>query len=1047
MSSLPCDVVKRLLPLLLLLITAAPPALPARAQDCEVCAALSWRLVGPFRAGRTVGAAGVPQRPGTFYIGVNNGGVWKTDDYGRTWEPIFDRESTGSVGDIAVAPSDPDVIYVGTGEGLHRPDLSTGDGMFRSTDAGRTWTHIGLDDARQIAGIAVHPDDPDRVLVAAMGSPYGPTGEKGVYRTTDGGRTWSRVLYVDEHTRAMQVTYDPVRPDIVYADLWAHQEGPWENAAWSGATSGLYKSVDGGTTWKRLEGGLPTAEMGLGRVGFAIAPSLPDRVFATVEAREGSGIYRSEDAGETWTLVSTDERVFDRGSDFAEIKVDPKNPDRVYTGSIASYRSDDGGRTWFSLKGAPGGDDYHRIWIHPDEPDIMLFATDQGATITVNGGRTWSSWYNQPTAQLYHVTTDDRFPYRVYGGQQESGAIMISSRSNGGQISFRDWVGVGADEYAYVAPDPLNPRYVYGGRVVRHDLETGQTKSVAPEALRSGTYRILRTMPLAFHPADPATLYFGTNVLFRTRNGGDSWDIVSPDLSREQPEVGESFPQWEGPAPRRGVIYSLGLSPLDADVIWAGTDDGLVHVTWDGGATWKDVTPPGMSSWDKVAQIDAGHFEKGTAYLAVNAFRKNDLRAHVYVTHDFGATWAHRAEGLPDDAPVNAVREDPKRPGLLYAATEKTVHASLDDGRTWFSLRLNLPPSSMRDLVVKDDDLVVGTHGRSIWILDNVTPLRQAADAATATGAYLFEPQLATRVRWNMFSDTPLPPEEPTGENPPDGAAIDYLLRADAKSVTLEILGPGGAVVRRYTNHDLSMAPDTTGLPHPTYWIRPEQQLSARAGMHRFHWDLRHEPPRGARRSYQIAAVLRNTESSPNGPWVLPGTYTVRLTVDGVASERKIAVRMDPRVTTTPDDWRAQSEVSLRTMAAYDRAQAAREEALAASARFGAAATDGRRLSRRSREAVRLAMEEAAAIAGAGDPGAADIAYGSATETPAERETLSGVQTKLIYLLTVVQNADERPTAQALDGIARLEAITDAVLARWQRVKTGSVARAERALR
>ena len=1028
------------------------PAASAQAQDCEVCGALRWRLIGPFRAGRTVGAAGVPQRPGTFYIGLNNGGVWKTDDYGRTWDPTFDRESTGSIGDLAVAPSDPDVMYVGTGEGLHRPDLSTGDGMFKSVDAGRTWKHVGLGDARQIAGISIHPGDPDRVLVAAMGSPYGPTGEKGVFRTKDGGATWERVLYIDEHTRAMQVTYDSVRPEIAYADLWAHQEGPWENAGWSGNTSGLYKTTDGGTTWARLEGGLPTAEMGLGRVGFAIAASRPDRVYATVESREGSGIYRSEDAGATWKLVSSDWRVFARGSDFAEIKVDPTNPDRVYTGAIASYRSDDGGLTWFSPKGAPGGDDYHRIWIHPTEPRIMLFATDQGATITVNGGRTWSSWYNQPTAQLYHVTTDHRFPYRVYGGQQESGAIMISSRSNGGQISFRDWVGVGADEYAYVAPDPLNPRYVYGGRVVRHDLETGQTTSVAPEALRSGRYRVLRTMPLAFHPADPATLYFGTNVLFRTRNGGDSWDIVSPDLSREQPEVGESFPQWEGPAPRRGVIYSLGLSSLDADVIWAGTDDGLVHVTWDGGVSWKNVTPPGMSSWDKVAQIDAGHFDKGTAYVAVNALRKDDLRPHVYVTHDFGATWAHRAAGLPDDAPVNAVREDPVRPGLLYAATEKTVHASLDDGRTWFSLRLNLPPSSMRDLVVKDDDLVVGTHGRSIWILDNVTPLRQAADLAASfgagggNGAFLFEPQLATRVRWNLFSDTPNPPEEPTGENPPDGAAIDYLLRAAARDVMLEILGPGGTVVRRYTNHDESTAPDTTGLQHPTYWIRPERGLGAQAGMHRFFWDLKLAAPGGADREYPISAVLRNTASVPSGPWMLPGTYTVRLTVDGVDSERSLSVRMDPRVTTSPDDWRAQFEASLRIMAAYDRAQAAREEASAAAARFGTA-TEAMRMSRRARESVRLAAEESAGVAGLGNPGAGDIAYGSATETPSERETLSGVQTKLLYLLAVVQNADERPTAQALDGITRLETITDAVLARWKRVKTESVARAERAMR
>ncbi|WP_273566845.1 WD40/YVTN/BNR-like repeat-containing protein [Maribacter halichondriae] len=622
-------------------------------------------MIGPFRAGRTVGAVGIPSQPNVFFIGVNNGGVWKTDDYGSTWHPIFDDAPTGSVGDLAVSPSNPDVIYVGTGEGLHRPDLAVGDGMFKSTDGGQHWEHVGLGDIQQVSRVIVHPENPDIVLVAGLGHPYGANEMRGIFKSVDGGKTWNKTLYLNHNTGAVQVEFDPNNPKVVFADMWEHQEGPWENAKFSGPNSGLYKSTDGGDTWKKIQKGLPSADQGLGRIGVAFAPNNSIRMYATVDARENGGIYRSDDGGESWAMVSADNRLWGRGSDFAEIKVHPEDENKVYVANVAAYSSSDGGLTWMSIKGAPGGDDYHRIWINPLQPDIMLFAADQGAVVTVNGGKTWSSWYNQPTAQLYHVSTDNQFPYWVYGGQQESGAVAVASRGNGGQISFRDFMGVGADEYAFVAPDPKDPNIVYGGRVIRFNKKTGQSQNVAPEILRSENIRYLRTMPLMFHPADDSMLLFGTNVVWKTNNGGQNWEIISPDLTREHPEVPDSVGDFKNEdmktMPQRAIVYALAPSPLDKDLIWTGTDDGLVHFTNDGGKTWQDVTPPSLTSWDKISQIDAGHFNKGTAYIAVNAIRKDDMKPHIYKTHDFGKTWEEIISGMNSFGPVNVIREDHKK--------------------------------------------------------------------------------------------------------------------------------------------------------------------------------------------------------------------------------------------------------------------------------------------------------------------------------------------------------------------------------------------------
>jgi photosystem II stability/assembly factor-like uncharacterized protein len=889
---------------------------------------MKWRMIGPHRAGRTIGAVGVPQQPNVFYMAANNGGVWKTTDYGRTWDPIFDDQPTGSIGDITVAPSNPNIIYVGSGEGVQRPDLSVGDGVYKSTDAGKTWKNMGLKEGQQIGGLAVDPKDPNKVFVAVLGHPYGANTERGVYRSKDGGATWEKVLYKDENTGAVQVTVDSNNPNIVYADLWAARQGPWENGQWQGPESGLYKSTDGGSTWMKLTKGLPTVAEGLGRIGFCIAPSNSNRMYATVDAGDNGGIYRSDDAGESWTRVSADGRHWSRGSDFAEVKVHPTNPDIVFSANVVTWKSEDGGETWTGIRGAPGGDDYHRIWINPNNPDIMLFAVDQGAIITVNGGKTFSSWYNQATAQFYHVSTDNAFPYNVYGGQQENGSVGIASRSNDGQITFHDWHPVGVEEYGYVAADPLDPNIIYGGKITRYDKRTGQIQNIAPEAVRSGKYRFIRTAPVLFSPVDHKTLYYAGNVIFKTQNGGMSWDVISPDLSRETWEVPDNIGVYKNDKmktmPRRGVVYTLAPSPLDINLMWAGTDDGLIHVTRDGGKTWTNVTPPEITSWSKVSIMEASHFDKDVAYAAVNRIRLDDQKPHIYKTTDGGKSWKEIVAGLATD-PINSVKEDPQTKGLLFAGSERFVNVSFDDGDHWQSLKLNMPMTSIRDLVIKDDDLVVGTHGRSFWILDDITPLRQIRKEMLSHSAYLFKPQAALRIRWSMNPDTPLPQEEPGGQNPPDGAVIDYFLKEKANTVTLDIMTADGKVIRTYSSSDKPYKIPEVNIP--LYWIRPQQLLSGEAGHHRFMWDVHYEPlPTDA--SFPMSAIFNNTAPEPNSPWVMPGEYRVRLTVNGQAQENKLIVKMDPRVQTTDAQLQEQFDLS---MTCYN----ARKSALDALAKIG----------------------------------------------------------------------------------------------------------------
>jgi photosystem II stability/assembly factor-like uncharacterized protein len=868
--------------------------LGAQTFDPRLYAGLRWRDIGPFRGGRTVGAAGIAERPNVFYIGVNNGGVWMTDDYGRTWRPLFDDQPTGSIGAIALAPSDPNVIYVGSGEGLQRPDLSVGDGMYKSSDGGKSWRHLGLRDAQQIPAILVDPRNPNRFFVAALGHPYGPNTERGVFRSTDGGQTFQKVLYKDDRTGAIDLAFDPRNHRNVYAVLWQAQQGPWENGAFSGPNSGLFKSTDGGTTWNPIGAGLPTfAQGGLGRIGIGIAPSDGNRMYALVEARgEAGGLYRSDDAGASWKRVNGEQRIYGRGGDFACVRADPKNKDIVYVANTSTYRSTDGGQSFTPIKGAPGGDDYHTIWINPDNPNIILLAADQGATISVNYGATWSSWYNQPTAQFYHVSTDNQTPYWVYGGQQESGSAGIASRGNDGQITFRDWHPVGADEYGYVAPDPLDPNIVYGSKGTRFNRVTGEVQEMNP---RDKSYRYLRTAPLLFSYVDPHILYLGAQVVLKTTDGGHNWEAISPDLSRETYDLPASVAAYpeaaRQQATRRGVVYSIGPSRLNVNVIWAGTDDGLIHLTRDGGKTWKNVTPPAVTPWSKIAQLDASHFDDDTVYAAVNRLRLDDLKPHIWRTHDGGVSWNETVHGLPD-APVNAVREDPARKGLLYAAAEIGVFVSFNDGDDWQPLRQNMPATSIRDLVVHDDDLVVGTHGRGFWILDDISPLRQMT-----ADTNLYAPRPTIRYPRNQKTDTPLPPEEPAGRNPPDGTILYYNLKsASAAPVTLEILDTTGKLIRRFSSDDKAEPPDPAANV-PGYWIRPFHPLAATPGMHRFVWDLHTAPVGGGRRrggEYPISAIYQDTPGE-QGEWMPPGNYLVKLTVDGHAYTQPLIVKPDPR--------------------------------------------------------------------------------------------------------------------------------------------------------
>ncbi|HXR97245.1 MAG TPA: hypothetical protein VN709_05325 [Terriglobales bacterium] len=1050
--------------------------LAAAAQSPSTFGAMHWREIGPTRAGRARALAGVPSQPNVFYIGFDNGGVWRSTDYGSTWHPLFDHEPTGSIGAIAVAPSDPNVIYVGSGAGIIRPDLSVGDGVYKSTDAGRTWTHLdALRGTQMIAMIDVDPRDPNRFFVAALGHPYGPNPDRGIFRSTDGGATFEKVLFKDDYTSANDVHIDSSNPSIVYASLWQQQQGFYENGEFGGTGGGIFKSTDGGTNWTQLTQGLPPVI----EANLAISHSNPKVIYATVAAgstgaaaagrggRGGGaiGFYKSTDGGESWAISGHDPRPMGRigGGDLPTIFVDPKDENVVYDCSTVFWRTMDGGATWSAVRGAPGGDDYQKSWVNPDNPNIILLVSDQGGVVSANRGQSWSNWYTQPTAAMYHVTADNAFPYRLCGGQQDSGSACVASRSMDGEITFHDWHPVNIEEYGVAAPDPRDPDLVYGGKVTLYNRKTAQTSQVGPPGGGRGAApvpglppaRTVRTQPLIWSSVPGThTLYYATDVVWKTTDDAHSWTRISSDLSRGA--------NWTVPAnagkygadvqpTALGTVTALAPSPVDANVIWAGTGDGNIQVTRDGGAHWSNVTPSGIPAWARIFNMDAGHFDTQTAYAAANTLRLDDMNPHFWRTHDGGKTWTEIDRGIAAGAVANSIREDPRQKGLLYASTDTQVWVSFNDGDDWQSLKLDMPSISVRDIEVKDDDsclcsdLVAGTHGRGFYILDDVTPLRQHAAAVAASSAYLFRPETAVRVRFATNDPTPWPPELPAGENPPPGAILDYYLAAPANGdVKVEILNAAGKVVRHYSSADNPSGPNPaedqaaynelckqdptlTDCGLPLYWPAPPMRIETTTGMHRIWWDMHYDPiaPSGGGRGGgggAQGAVPHRTYPSVNAPWATPGAYTVRLTVDGKTYSQPLTLKMDPRVHTPLAGLNQLYTLSNEMYALAASTHAAYEEARAQIA----AASD---------PALKAKLEALAPAPPARGGGGRGGRGGFGAPSPAGPPSLSAASSAALAAAMAMQSADYAPDANEIAACEHARAEANSVLAQWTALK------------
>jgi photosystem II stability/assembly factor-like uncharacterized protein len=897
----------------------------AQSVSPELFNGLKWRLIGPFRGGRVAAVTGVPGDSTTFYFGAVNGGVWKTTDAGTVWTPIFDNQSVASIGAIAVAPSDSKTIYVGTGESDIRSNLSSGNGVYKSTDGGSTWTHIGLEDTRQISRIVVDPQNPNIVYVGALGHAYGPNEQRGVYKSIDGGTHWAKVLDQGPNVGISDLAICPGNPQILFAGAWNTHRPPWSTyAPIDGPGGGLYRSEDAGKTWSRLNGtGLPDGDWG--RIGVDVAPD-GKRVYALIQAKK-AGLYRSDDGGNTWVLENADSRLTSRAWYFNGITIDHNNPDVIYIPNVALYRSEDGGKTISIVRGAPGGDDYHQLWIDPKNSASMVLGTDQGTTISLDRGQTWTSWYNQPTAQLYHVITDNQFPYVVYGAQQDSGSAAVPSRTDHGQITPRDWFPAGGSESGYMAPDPKDPNIIYlsgtYGTVDRFNKRTGLSQDITPwpvftfgSEINKRKYRDPWTPVLLFSPADSSVLYLGTQYVMKTTDGGLNWQTISPDLTGATQQAGD---KPEGPptienAKQRGygVVFTIAPSALNHDLIWAGTDTGLVHLTRDGGKNWKDVTPQGLSAWSKISLIEASHFDPAVAYAAVDRSRLDDRTPYLYRTRNFGASWELITNGIASDSFLRAIREDPEKKSLLFAGTEFGVYVSFDDGDHWQSLQLNLPVTSIRDLTIHGKDLIVATHGRSFWILDNIMPLRQTSEAEAANAFWLYHPAPAFRIDNDSFVGTPLPPEEPTAENPPAGTVIDYFLKSPASSIALEIFDAQNNLVRKFSLPDERKdrsAEKHSSLPIAERWFQKPESLQTSLGMHRFVWDLTWGSSGGP--ALDEESAYRN----PSGPKVISGMYQVHLTVDGQTRAQPLKVIMDPRSPATPDELQQQLQLGQKIFA------------------------------------------------------------------------------------------------------------------------------------
>ena len=1007
--------------------------------------ALHWRLIGPFRAGRALAVTGIPGDSRHFYFGSVDGGVWETRDAGRTWQPIFAHQPVGSIGAIAIAESRPTTIYVGTGEADMRSDIAQGDGMYKSTDGGEHWTHIGLTDSRQIARIIVDPQNPERVFVAALGHPYGPNAERGVFRSLDGGKRWTKVLYLNPNTGAADLAFKPGDPNTIYAAMWQTRRPPWSVYPPSdGPGSGLYVSHDGGNHWTHVVGnGFPAHP---GRIGLAVAPTRPDRLYALVAGTwKTGGLYRSDDGGVHWRHVSSDWRIFRRCWYFCALTVDPSDANRVYVMNTIVLRSDDGGKHFIALKGDPTGDDFHQLWIDPTDTERMILGSDQGVQVTLDGGKTWSTWYNQPTAQVYHISTDNRFPFWVYGSQQDSGAFALPSRTIGGDgitmEQFREITPGG--ENGNVVPDPENPNIIYGDgtgettTVRKLDLRTGQVRNVDPTlAYPDARYRTAWTLPLVFSPYDHKTLYFANQYLFSTADGGLHWRRISPDLSRENPGA----PPNLGPVTatdnshvgkRWGVIYSVAPSPFTNKVVWAGTDDGLVWRTTDGGAHWANVTPKALTPWSKVACIELSRFHRGTAYVAIDRHRLDDETPYIYVTRDGGKTWTLITNGIPSHDFVNVVREDPVEPGLLYAGTEYGVFVSFDDGAHWQPLQQNLPVSSVRDIRFRDDDMVLATHGRGVWIMDDISALRQMG--AVHPGAVtLFKPAAAIRLRPAGFTGTPFPKSEPMAANPPNGAYIDYLLPADVKgTVTVSILDAHGSLVRRYSSTEYVPPPNAATLKYAPVWAPAPMIPSAAPGMHRLVWDLHYAKP---------AAPGAKGPQKP-GVWAPPGSYTVELTVDGKTYRQPLTVKPDPRVKVSQADLVSQFHLARKVE------RAAFQVSQAESAAVKLLDVLDTRMKQRGagHGAVAALYARAHRLSGKWSFPAHHRGFGG--PPPRNLESLAMLSQKLAHLEEAVDGADAAPSPDAQRAYAILSRELKATLRKWQHLEQVDVPKLDQQLR
>ncbi len=999
---------------------------------------LHWRLVGPYRAGWATMAVGVPNEPEVFYFGAAGGGVWKTTDAGRTWKGLMQYEKSSSIGAIDIAPSNPKIIYAGTGQVALRWDISSGDGVYRSDNCGETWSNIGLKETQHIGKILVDPTDPQTVLVAALGNVFAPNINRGVYLTTDGGSDWQKVLYVNDSTGAVDLAFDPLHPSVVYAALWQMEMHPWLDyfMPQSGPGSGIYKSTDGGAHWKKLEGGgLPDGP--LGRIGLGVARgNAGNIVYASIIASESkSGLYRSNDGGKTWDFVNKDGDL--ANSYFSRITVDPDNLNIVYIMDRSIHRSDDGGKSFEMFKGAPGGDDYHYLWINPSNPAYMITASDQGCVVSVDSGKSWSSWYNQPTGQFYHVAVDDQFPYKIYSGQQDNGTVGILSRGPYGVIEDRDWHPVGGDERDYMVPKPGNPNLIFGsglgGHVSRFDEVTRQVAEISPWPVSSYgqrqtkvKYRYTWITPLVFSPIGKHALYLGNQFLFKSTDDGDNWQKISPDLSGKT----ANSPDNDNPDLLQarnagyGVIYSIAPSPISEGVIWVGTDDGMIQLTKNGGRNWKNVTPPTVPMWGQIASIDASPFSVHSAYVAVNTERLGYSKPIILKTNDDGRTWDVIATGLPSDEHVYVVRTDNVKRGLLFAGTNRCVYVSFNDGENWEPLNAGaensgtgFPTTTVRDMVVHDNDLVVCTQGRGIWTLDDIAPLRELTPdpehersgmtLLKSEDVHLFRPADAVRVRADENKDTPWPPETPLGQNPPTGAIIDYWLKYDAKGpVTLAIRDSKGNVVRTFSSDEKPEKLPTEFRYFQEGWIQPQKELQASAGVHRFVWDLKYPRPSAIEYDFDIAAVWDEdnggTPMDPEGPLAVPGKYTVTLSVNGKDYTEPFTVKLDPRVHASASALQEQLSLSMSIDNALEE---------------GVTAYNAAKKILDDKTVTGAFADSVSAIADKGNP------------------SLSSVAGIMAGLATAVQGADAAPGQGVKDVYKDYRQKLDDLLSRWKKIE------------